>query len=195
MLFRSQKEGIILVRVCGRCQNGRQETNSGPNVENTNVDLGEPTSFFDHEYLGCTQRECKISKDTVDTYRHLFETRMSAGGTENYFFRENWGKHFLMGMRGKRLRIGEQNDSTITSSRNSMYWRPSIQRRRNRTCWRIVKSVRTIFLKSLYLDRTGRPDISMVWKQACSCHHEMDESMSHKWIRTKLSCGKYSTTM
>ena len=30
------------------------------------VDLGEPTSFFDHVYLGCTQRECKISKDIVD---------------------------------------------------------------------------------------------------------------------------------
>ena len=23
------------------------------------VDLGEPTSFLDHVYLGCTQRECK----------------------------------------------------------------------------------------------------------------------------------------
>ena len=23
------------------------------------VDLGEPTSFFDHVYLGCTQRECE----------------------------------------------------------------------------------------------------------------------------------------
>ena len=26
------------------------------------VDLGEPTSFFDHVYFGCTQRECKTSK-------------------------------------------------------------------------------------------------------------------------------------
>ena len=32
------------------------------------VDLGEPTSFLDHVYLGCTQRECQISKDTVDNY-------------------------------------------------------------------------------------------------------------------------------
>ena len=30
------------------------------------VDLGEPTSFLDHVYLGCTQRECKISKNIVD---------------------------------------------------------------------------------------------------------------------------------
>ena len=30
------------------------------------VDLGEPTSFLDQMYLGCTQRECQISKDIVD---------------------------------------------------------------------------------------------------------------------------------
>ena len=36
------------------------------------VYLGEPTSFLDHVYLGCTQRECKISKDIVDNYIDLF---------------------------------------------------------------------------------------------------------------------------
>ena len=29
------------------------------------VDSGEPTSFFDHVYLGCTRRECKTN-DNVD---------------------------------------------------------------------------------------------------------------------------------
>ena len=38
-------------------------------VLNKEVDLGEPTSFFDHVYLGCTQRKCEISKDIVDNYR------------------------------------------------------------------------------------------------------------------------------
>ena len=47
------------------------------------VDLGEPTSFLDHVYLGCTQRECQISKDTVDNYRNMFESRISAGVKEN----------------------------------------------------------------------------------------------------------------
>ena len=42
------------------------------------VDLGEPTSFLDHVYLGCTQRECQISKDIVDSYRSMFEFRISA---------------------------------------------------------------------------------------------------------------------
>ena len=35
------------------------------------VDLGEPTSFFDHVYLGCSQRECETSNDTVDNYRNV----------------------------------------------------------------------------------------------------------------------------
>ena len=47
------------------------------------VDLGEPTSFLDHVYLGCTQRECQISKDIVDNYRNMFESRISAEAEEN----------------------------------------------------------------------------------------------------------------
>ena len=49
---------------------------------NKEVDLGEPTSFLDHENLGCTQRQCEISKDIVDNYRTMFESRLSAGGLE-----------------------------------------------------------------------------------------------------------------
>ena len=49
---------------------------------NKEVDLGEPTSFLDHVYLGCTQRHCEISKDIVDSYRTMFESRISAGGAE-----------------------------------------------------------------------------------------------------------------
>ena len=54
-------------------------------VLNKEVDLGEPTSFLDHVYLGCTQRQCEISKDIVDNYRTMFESRISAGLTENKY--------------------------------------------------------------------------------------------------------------
>ena len=43
------------------------------------VDLGEPTSFLDHVYLGCSQQQCQMSKDIVDNYRTVFESRISAG--------------------------------------------------------------------------------------------------------------------
>ena len=46
------------------------------------VDLGEPTSFLDHVYLGCTEQECKTSNDIVKKYTDVFESRMSAGGKE-----------------------------------------------------------------------------------------------------------------
>ena len=51
-------------------------------VPNKEVDLGEPTSFLDHVYLGCTQRQCEISRDIVDNSRTMFESRISAGATE-----------------------------------------------------------------------------------------------------------------
>ena len=41
------------------------------------VDFGEPTSFLDHVHFGCTQRECKTSKNIVDNYKDMFESRMS----------------------------------------------------------------------------------------------------------------------
>ena len=59
-------------------------------VLNKEVDLGEPTSFLDHVYLGCAQRQCEISKDIVDNYRATFESRISAGATEKLPYSENF---------------------------------------------------------------------------------------------------------
>ena len=58
-------------------------------VLNKEVDLGEPTSFLAHVYLGCTQRHCQTSKDIVDNYRTMFESRISAGATEKLPCSEN----------------------------------------------------------------------------------------------------------
>ena len=52
-------------------------------------DLGEPTSFLSHVYLGCTQRQCEISKDIVDNYRTMFESGISAGEVEKLPFPQN----------------------------------------------------------------------------------------------------------
>ena len=58
-------------------------------VLNKEVALGEPTSFLDRVYLGSTQRQCEISKNTVDNYRTMFESRISAGGVEKLPFPQN----------------------------------------------------------------------------------------------------------
>ena len=60
----------------------KQNINPTWKIPMTDVDLGEPTSFLDHVSLGCTQRDCQSSKDIVDKYRSMFESRISAGAKE-----------------------------------------------------------------------------------------------------------------
>ena len=59
------------------------------NVHSKDLDLGEPTSFLDHVYLGCTQRQCEISKDIVDNYRTMFESRFPRERIEKLPFTQN----------------------------------------------------------------------------------------------------------
>ena len=74
---------------------------------NKEVDLWEPTSFLDHVYLGCTQRQCEISKDIMDTYRTMWESRISTGGTEQLqcleIFRISSWSHVMEGHAKKCL--------------------------------------------------------------------------------------------
>ena len=66
----------------------KQNINPMRKVPNKEVDLGEETSFLDHENLGCNQRQCEISKDIVDNYRTMFESRISAEQLKNYHARK-----------------------------------------------------------------------------------------------------------
>ena len=54
------------------------------------VESGEPTSILYHLYLGCSQRQCEISKDIVDNYSAMFESRISAVRTEKLPYFENF---------------------------------------------------------------------------------------------------------
>ena len=64
---------IILICVCGWHKIGWKETKSWSDVESTSQRsrFGRTNIFFDHENLGCTQRQCEISKDIVDNYRTM----------------------------------------------------------------------------------------------------------------------------
>ena len=53
------------------------------------VEFEEPTSFLDHVYLGCNERQCQISKDIVDNYRTMFDSRIFAGGVKKLPFPQN----------------------------------------------------------------------------------------------------------
>ena len=90
-LFVHREKGLFLSVYVDDIKLAGKKQNLDPmwKVLNKEVDLGEPTSFLDHVYLGCTQRQCQISKDIVDNYRTMFESRISAGGAEKLPFPQN----------------------------------------------------------------------------------------------------------
>ena len=90
-LFVHSEKGLFLSVYVDDIKIGWKEAKSCSDVESTHkeVDLGEPTSFLDHVYLGCTQRQCETSKDIVDNYRTMFESRISAGRTEKLPYPQN----------------------------------------------------------------------------------------------------------
>ena len=59
------------------------------NVLNKEVDLGEPTSFLDHVYLGSTHRQCEIKPRYCRHLQTMFESRISAGRVEKLPFPQN----------------------------------------------------------------------------------------------------------
>ena len=83
----------------------------------------------------------------------------------------------------------------------------SIQARRTRICWRIVRSLLTNRLEMLVLSTNWTTWHSMVGQQACEISHRMDSGMwqtisktdfahaSHKRRPTMLSRGKHGTTL
>ena len=89
-------------------------------ILNKEVDSGEPTSFLDHENLGCTQRQCEISKDIVDNYRTMFESRISAEEQKNYHSLKNFVfLHGLMIWRVMQRSVWNDIVSWPTSRRNN----------------------------------------------------------------------------
>ena len=90
-LFVHREKGLFLSVYVDDIKLAGKKHNLDPmwKVLNKEVDLGEPTSFLDHVYFGCTQRKCEISKDIVDNYRTMFESRISSGGLEKLPFPRN----------------------------------------------------------------------------------------------------------
>ena len=74
-----------VIKLAGKKQN----SNPMWKALNKEINLGETTSFLGHVYLGCSQRQCEISKDIVDNYRTMFESRISARRTEKLPYSEN----------------------------------------------------------------------------------------------------------
>ena len=89
-LFGHRRKGLFLSVYVDDIKIADKKQNFEPmwKLLNKEVDLGEPTSFFDHENLGCTQRQCEMSKDIVENYRTMFERQLKTSilGKSIYFF-------------------------------------------------------------------------------------------------------------
>ena len=156
-------------------------------VLNKEVDLGEPTSFLDHVYLGNTQRKCEISKDIVDNYRTMFESGISAGGLEKLPFPQNirmssWSYE----MAGHAKKCVERYCELANKTTQQLYQVSTPYIDDHHFKEEEMKSVRDlsqicsqIIIKCLYLARIGRPDI--LWSV-----NKLARSIT-KWTK---ACGK-----
>ena len=217
-LFVHREKGLFLTVSVDDIKLAGKKQNLDPmwKVLNKEVDLGEPTSFLDHVYLGCTQRQCQTSKDTVDNYRTMFESRISAGegGREitipsksSYFFMVLWHGWSCQEMCGTILWVGKQDDLKTLQSINSVHWWPSFQKRRIEIRGRTVKSVLSSCSEMLALGTYWKTWYSLVSEQTCTIDYKIDQGFwqtiesfgilfsPHMWIQTVLLCGKHSTTM
>ena len=130
-------------------------------------DLGEPTSFLDYVYLGCTQRQCEISKDIVDNYRTMFESRISAGATEKLLCSENLGiSSRSYDMEGHAKKCVERYCELANKTTQQLYKvsTPCIidhhfKEEETKSVGELSNTCFQIVLKCSYLARIGRPDI------------------------------------
>ena len=179
------------------------------------VDLGEPTSFLDHVYLGCTQRACKTSKDIVDSYRTMFESRNSAWRTEKLSFPQNLRiSSWCYDMAGHTKKCVERYCELANKTTQQLHKvaTPCIDDHRFneeelKSVGELSKVCSQFVLKCLYMARIGRPDILWsVKKLACpitkwtkACDKRLNRMISyiHYTCEYKQYCHveNYSTTM
>ena len=130
------------------------------------VDLGEPTSFDEHVYLGCTQRECQISKDIADNYTSMFESRLSAGNMENYQkLKLQVNLSQTLSLHGPVTWV--ERYCEMATKTTQLFFRVAtpclddnhLQDEENGSVGELLTVCSEIVLKCLYLARIGRPDI------------------------------------
>ena len=153
-------------------------------VLNKEVDLGQPTSFLDHVFLGCTQRPCETCKDIVDNYRTMFESRISAGATEKQpnseqlsvsvwsYDIEGHAKKCVRNIFGS-WRTTLQFHKVSTSRIDDHHFKE----KELKYLGELSKVCSQIILKCLYLAHVRRPDILWSVKKTCTIHHKMDQSL------------------
>ena len=152
---------------------------------NKEVDLGEPTSFLDHENLGCTQRQCEMNKDIVDKYRAMFESRINAVRTEKLQYSEIFRiSSWSCDMEGHATKCVERYCELVNKTTQQLYKvsTPCLDDRQLKeeelkSVGDLSKVCSQIVLKCLYLGTYWKTCHSMVSEQTCKIDEEMVQSL------------------
>ena len=151
------------------------------------VDIDEPTTFLDHIYLKCTQRECNPNEKIIGQDNTMFESRISAGATEKL---PGWDKPcaktsaWSYDMEGHARKCVERYCELANKKTEELYKvsHPylddhQIKKDELENKCELSEVWSHIVLKCLYLARIGRPDILWSvkklarsvtkWTQAC----------------------------
>ena len=132
-------------------------------------------TLFDHVHLGCTQRECQISKDIVDNYKSMFDSRISRGAKncQKRKLRVNliprlhlhgpmtWKVHrrnVWKDITNLQIKTTQQSYKVVAPSMDDHQFKEE----ENELVGELSTVCSQIVLKCLYLARTKRPDIFLV---------------------------------
>ena len=207
-LFVHHEKGLFLSVCVDDIKLAGKKQNIDPmwKMPNKEVDLGEPTSFLDHVYLGCTQRQWESSKDIVDNYRTMFESRISAGATEKIPCSENLRiSSWFYDKEGHAKKCVERFCELANETTQLLYKisTPCIadlhfQGEELKSVGELSKVCSQIVLKCLYLARIGRPDIPWsvhklarsITKSTKACDERLNRliSYSHHTCEYKQYC-------
>ena len=122
--FVHRKKGLFLSVYVDDIKLDGKKQNINPlwKVRNKEVDLGEPTLFLDHVYLGCTQTQCKISKDIVDNYRAMFESGISEGTKDKLLYSGNLSiSSWFFDMEGRAKKCVERYCELANKTTQQLY--------------------------------------------------------------------------
>ena len=132
-----------------------------------NVETDEPTTFLDHVYVECNQRECKPNEIIIDEYRKKFESRISAGASEKLTgVKTSRTVAWSYDMEGHAQKCVERFCELANKKVEPLYKVSSpclddhqLQQKELESVGKLSEVCSTIVLEYLYLARIGRPDI------------------------------------
>ena len=138
----------------------RQNINQMWKVLKKEVDFGEPTSSFDHVYVGCTQRGFETSKDVVEHTEMCLNLESQQAQKKNFFVQGILTQTFSHGsMTWKVMQRSAWKDIANWRTKLSSNCTKSQQFKEERGfVGEVSKVCSQIVLKCLYLARIGRPD-------------------------------------